>query len=280
MPPHCWETCAGRRDALSRAGEASNGQVAADSGLSAWSRPRPRQALFILSVGVQCGGPDAALRAAEMADQTWADGDPWVAATWAQVRLGAGVAHIIKGDLGAAKGELAPVLTLDPALRIATVVAYTAEMDRRLRQQRFRHDPIATQMREQIKAFNSGFLSGPPKGDARRRLPSQMADRLHGRAEPNPGQGTLYWHILLGNPPQVRELASIARERLAGFSGLHFTPKRWLHVTTLAVGLVEEFTEADIGNMVGRARGFLGGIPPEGSSLARSATIPKRLPSG
>jgi hypothetical protein len=101
-----------------------------------------------------------------MADQAWADGDPWVAATWAQVRLGAGVAHIIKGDLGAAQGELAPVLTLDPALRIATVVAYTAEMDRQLRQQRFRHDPIATQMREEIKAFNSGFLSGPPKGDA------------------------------------------------------------------------------------------------------------------
>ncbi len=154
------------RDALSRAGEASNGQVAADSGLSAWSCPRPRQALFTLSVAIQCGDPDAALRAAEMADQAWAYGDPWVAATWAQVRLGAGVAHILKGDLGAAQGELAPVLTLDPALRIATVVAYTAEMDRRLRQQRFRRDPRAAQMREQINAFNSGVLSGPPKGDA------------------------------------------------------------------------------------------------------------------
>jgi hypothetical protein len=76
------------------------------------------------------------------------------------------MAHIIKGDLDASQGELAPVLTLDPALRMATVVAYTAEMDRRLLQQRFRRDPIAAQMREQIKAFNSGFLSGPPKEDA------------------------------------------------------------------------------------------------------------------
>lgn len=156
----------GARDALNRAGEACDGQVAADSGLSAWSCPRPRQALFTLSVGIQCGDPDAALRAAEMADQAWANGDPWVAATWAQVRLGAGMAHIIKSDLDASQGELAPVLTLDPALRMATVVAYTAEMDRRLRQQRFRRDPIAAQMREQIKAFNSGFLSGPPKEDA------------------------------------------------------------------------------------------------------------------
>ena len=95
----------GARDALNRAGEASDGQVAADSGLSAWSCPRPRQALFILSVGIQCGDPDAALRAAEMADQAWADGDPWVAATWAQVRLGAGMAHIIKSDLDAVAGR-------------------------------------------------------------------------------------------------------------------------------------------------------------------------------
>jgi hypothetical protein len=39
---------------------------------------------------------------------------------------------MIKGDLGVAQGELAPTLTLDPALHIATVVAYTGEMDRSL----------------------------------------------------------------------------------------------------------------------------------------------------
>lgn len=154
------------RDALNRAREASDGQVAVDSGLSAWSCPRPRQALFALSVGIQCGDPDAALRAAELADQGWACGDPWVAATWAQVRLGAGVAHIIKGDLDAAQSELAPVCTLDPAFRMATVVAYTSEMDRRLRQQRFRRNIVAAQMREQIKAFNSGVLPGPSQEDA------------------------------------------------------------------------------------------------------------------
>ena len=154
------------REALNRAREASDGQVMADSGLSAWSCPRPRQALFALSVGIQCGDPDAALRAAEMADHAWACGDPWVAATWAQIRLGAGIAHIIKCDLGAAQGELARVLTLDPAFRMATVVAYTSEMDRRLRQQRFRRDPVAAQMREQIRAFSFGALAGVSQEDA------------------------------------------------------------------------------------------------------------------
>jgi len=112
------------------------------------------------------------------------------------------------------------------------------------------------------------------------RLPSQMADRWRGRAEPSPGQGMLYWHILLGGSPQVRELASIARERLARFPGLHFTPTRWLHVTTLAVGLVEEFSEADIGNMVGRARGFLSSIPPVRIVLGKILYHPEAIALG
>jgi len=44
---------------------------------------------------------------------------------------------------------------------------------------------------------------------------------------------------------------------LAGLEGV-----RWLHVTTLAVGLAEEFTETDIGSMAGRARDFLSRTPP------------------
>jgi hypothetical protein len=107
-----------------------------------------------------------------------------------------------------------------------------------------------------------------------------MADRWQSRAEPRPGQGMLYWHILLGDSPQIRELASIAREKLASFSGLHFTPKRWLHVTTLAVGLVEEFTEAEIGDMVGRARGFLSGIPPVRILLGKILYHPEAIALG
>jgi 2'-5' RNA ligase len=112
------------------------------------------------------------------------------------------------------------------------------------------------------------------------RMPSQMVDRWQGRAEPSPGQGMLYWHILLGDSPQVRELASIARERLTCFSGLHFTPERWLHVTTLAVGLVEEFTEADAGNMVRRATGSLSDIPPVRIVLGKILYHPEAIALG
>ncbi|HSS87741.1 MAG TPA: 2'-5' RNA ligase family protein [Streptosporangiaceae bacterium] len=111
-------------------------------------------------------------------------------------------------------------------------------------------------------------------------LPSQMANRWQGRAELSPEQGMLYWHILLGDSSEVRALAAIAQERLACFSGLHFTPKRWLHVTTLAVGLIEQFTETDIGNMTARARDFLSDIPPAKVILGKVLYHPEAIVLG
>jgi 2'-5' RNA ligase len=104
-----------------------------------------------------------------------------------------------------------------------------------------------------------------------------MANRWQGRAEPSPGQGMLYWHILLGDSPEVRALAAIAREKLACFSGLHFTPKRWLHVTMLTVGFMEQFTEIDIGNMVARGRDFLSDIPPAKVILGKVLYHPEAI---
>jgi hypothetical protein len=96
------------REALHRAEDAAAGPIAPDSGTSAWSCPRPRQALFALAVAIRLGDPDSALRAVEMADAAWASGTPLVTATWAQVRLAAGIAHIMKGDLDGTLAEFTP----------------------------------------------------------------------------------------------------------------------------------------------------------------------------
>ncbi|HEX9542715.1 MAG TPA: 2'-5' RNA ligase family protein [Streptosporangiaceae bacterium] len=92
-------------------------------------------------------------------------------------------------------------------------------------------------------------------------LPSQMANRWECRAESAPRQGKLHWHILFRDHPQVQALASIAQDRLAHFSGLHFTPRQWLHVTTLIVGFAEDFTATEIDDMIARARQLLSEIP-------------------
>jgi 2'-5' RNA ligase len=89
-----------------------------------------------------------------------------------------------------------------------------------------------------------------------------MANRWANRPEPGPGQEKLYWHILLGDYPQVKAIAAAGQERLARFGGLHLTPKQWLHITTLVVGSLDEFSNARIGDMVGTAAKLLSDTPP------------------
>lgn len=88
-----------------------------------------------------------------------------------------------------------------------------------------------------------------------------MVNRWENRTEPRPGSGILYWHILLGDQPQVQALTSKARNKLTKFTGLHFTPERWLHITTLVVGPAENLTPDQIADMTDHARGLLVNLP-------------------
>ena len=67
-------------------------------------------------------------------------------------------------------------------------------------------------------------------------LPAEMTDRWQDRAEPAPGEGLIYWHMLVGLDPDVLALATDVRRRLARFPGLHMTPLAWLHMTVLIAG--------------------------------------------
>jgi hypothetical protein len=102
------------REALARAGRAAEA-VAPDSGLSAWSFPVTRQAVFAQSVATQLGDADAMLEAASAADAAWSAGAPRVPATWAQIRVGAGIAHLLNGSPDGAAAEVEPVLALPRA---------------------------------------------------------------------------------------------------------------------------------------------------------------------
>ncbi len=102
------------REALARAERAAE-FATPDSGLSAWSFPITRQAVFAQSVATQLGDADAMLHAASIADAAWSAGAPKVSANWAQIRAGAGMAHLLKGSLDGAITEVEPVLALPPA---------------------------------------------------------------------------------------------------------------------------------------------------------------------
>ena len=85
------------REALARAERAAE-SVTPDSGLSAWSFPITRQAVFAQSVAAQIGDADAMLQAASVADAAWSAGAPKVSANWAQIRVSAGIAHLLNGS--------------------------------------------------------------------------------------------------------------------------------------------------------------------------------------
>jgi 2'-5' RNA ligase len=84
-----------------------------------------------------------------------------------------------------------------------------------------------------------------------------MRNRWESRPEPGPGQAQLYWHVLMRDQPQVCALAAVARQRLAGFAGLHPVPERWLHLTVLRAGPAGDIPQASLEAMAGHARAGL-----------------------
>jgi 2'-5' RNA ligase len=84
-------------------------------------------------------------------------------------------------------------------------------------------------------------------------FPKQLIDRWQNRPDAHPKHGMVYWHVLLGDHPQVRATTRIARERLSKFGGLHMTPLKWLHITTLIAGSTDEVTHDEMREMLKRA---------------------------
>lgn len=128
------------------------------TGRSAWSFPAARQAIFALSVATKTGNPDAALDAARMAEDSWSSGEPVIQANWAQIRIGASIAHLTKGALDGAIEQALPVLSLPPELRVSTVTGYMDDLDRRLRAPKLRGNKHVVDLRQQIREFNGDAL--------------------------------------------------------------------------------------------------------------------------
>src|SRR5262245_5613443 len=93
-------------------------------------------------------------------------------------------------------------------------------------------------------------------------LPTRMRSRWSSRTEPEPGRGTIYWHLLMHSYPQACAAAMEAQEILASFPGLHITPRRWLHVTALVVGSTDEVTINQMSVKVSEAQRLLRDIAP------------------
>jgi transcriptional regulator with XRE-family HTH domain len=146
------------RQALRRAEDAA--ETAPSGEATAWSCPRPRLALYGLSVALRLNDPAAGLHSAHTASQLWEDGEPCLFGVWSLVQAGAGIAHVMNGDLTAAASQLGLVTLLPAGLRISTITGYLDDMDTELRDCRFAAAPQAASMREQIAAFSTPAMAG------------------------------------------------------------------------------------------------------------------------
>jgi 2'-5' RNA ligase len=108
-------------------------------------------------------------------------------------------------------------------------------------------------------------------------LPAEMADRWQDRAEPAPGEGLIYWHMLVGTNPDVLTLVREVRWKIARFTGLHLTPYAWLHMTALIVGPASEISNEQIQKMATAAGRRLSDIPPITVTLGKILYHPEAI---
>ena len=111
-------------------------------------------------------------------------------------------------------------------------------------------------------------------------LPERMVDHWSDRTDTVSGDGVVYWHMLLGGHGEVRDLAALARTRLAEFDGLHFTPDKWLHITILVAGPLAGFSDVRLTEMAKTARHLLSGIGPVSIDLGTILYHPRAIMLG
>lgn len=87
----------------------------------------------------------------------------------------------------------------------------------------------------------------------------------------------MYWHMLMRDHPEVADLARQARQRLAGFSGLHFTPLEWLHMTMFVTGPADQFSAGQLQQMIQTAGQLLADTPPITVTLGRVGYHPEAI---
>ncbi|MGW4639534.1 hypothetical protein ACWEN6_13450 [Sphaerisporangium sp. NPDC004334] len=109
------------KSALTRADEARDQIVQHNLLAGPYSCGPARQANYTMAVHLRDHQPQRALQAAADAERAWRNGDAQAYGTWAQVRIGAAIAHLHDGEIDGAQVMLRPVLELPMDRRLATL---------------------------------------------------------------------------------------------------------------------------------------------------------------
>ena len=88
------------------------------------------------------------------------------------------------------------------------------------------------------------------------------------------------WHLLMGDHPEVVDLARQAQQRLAGFDGLDMTLLPWLHITTLLAGPAADFSPDELQQMTETAADLLADTPTPAVTVGQVRYHPEAIMLG
>jgi tetratricopeptide (TPR) repeat protein len=80
-----------------------------------------RQANYSIATYLRAGSVKQALREVERAEAAWRNGEEWAYGTWAQVQIGAAIAHLMSGEVEAAATILQQILDEPAERHLATL---------------------------------------------------------------------------------------------------------------------------------------------------------------
>lgn len=109
------------REALKRAAQARENIRRQDEIGGIFACGIARQANYSIGTCLRTGSVKEAVQHVERAGAAWRDGEQWAYGTWAQVQIGAAMAHAMGGEPEGASLALQPVLNEPTERRLATV---------------------------------------------------------------------------------------------------------------------------------------------------------------
>jgi hypothetical protein len=120
---------------------------------------RARQANYEIGVHLAAVRPRQALAAAAAAESAFATGDQWAYGTWAQIRFGRALAHIMAGSLDGASESLSPVLAMSRDRRLDTLVRRAGDVARVLSLPKLGRSPGARELVGRIQDYRSSRVA-------------------------------------------------------------------------------------------------------------------------
>jgi hypothetical protein len=112
-----------------------------------------RLANYAIGAHLRNGDVTGALRQADVGLRAYQRGPGEAYGTWGQILIGASLAHVRAGDVGAAAGCLAPVLAMPPHRRLATLSGRLGEVSAALAVSRSARSRAAAELRERVTGY-------------------------------------------------------------------------------------------------------------------------------